>query len=163
MKKSNTTFKDARTAWLAGRHLDCGRVIYESLTPHQRVRWASAVLSFCIEHSPSVPEVNSVAALAQDENSWPLAHAAFSSVRAVTLIEEKSPGSLDPRSARLLAVAENTAKVIYNASQASAPFDHDAGWWLAVCFADFIASTQETELRSLGTSVLLTPPGANAA
>jgi hypothetical protein len=163
MKNSSATFEDAKTAWLAGRHLDCGRVIYESLTPHQRVRWASAVLSFCIEHSPSVPAVNNVAALAQDENSWPLAHAAFSSVRAVTLIEEKSPGSLDPRSALLLVVAENTAKVIYNASQAVAPFDHDAGWWLAECFADFIAATQEPEVRSSGTRVLLTLPAANAA
>jgi hypothetical protein len=163
VQNSNTAFANAKVAWLAGQHLECGRLIYESLTPHQRVRWASAILTFCIEHSPSVPSANSVAALAPDEKSWPLAHAAFSDVRAVTLLEEKSPGTLDPRSASLLFVAENAAKIIYNASQASAPFDHEAGWWLAKCFDDFIASTQDPEVRSSGTSVLFRPPAANAA
>ena len=163
MKNSNLAFAQAKLAWLSGQHLDCGRLIYESLTPHQRVSWASDILNFCIEHSPSVTPVNSVAALAPDESSWSLAHAAFSKVRALTLLEEESPGTLDPRAARLLFIAENTAKVIYNASQASAPFDHDAGWWLAKCLDDFLAATKEPETRASGTSVLFTQPAANAA
>jgi hypothetical protein len=110
-----------------------------------------------------VPPVDSLAVLASDESSWPLAHAAFSNVRAVTLIEEKAPGTLNRRSARLLFVAENAAKVIYNASQAPAPFDQDAGWWLAKCFADFLAVIKEPETRSSGTEILFTPPAANAA
>jgi len=33
----------------------------------------------------------------------------------------------------ILYLAENVAKVAYNASGCPRPFDHDAGWWVAAC------------------------------
>jgi hypothetical protein len=72
---------------------------------------------------------------------WKEAHAAFQRVRKLTLKAERSK-STDPIYAGILYVAENAAKVSYNASilgrldtqsysaQEPAPFDNDAGWWI---------------------------------
>jgi hypothetical protein len=76
-----------------------------------------------------------VADLASNRKHWSRAHDAFSAVRKLTLAaERKPPGKL---SHCLLYVAENAAKVIYNASGSPAPFDADSGDWLVRCARDF--------------------------
>ena len=51
-------------------------------------------------------------------------------------------------------VAENTAKVIYNASNEPAPFDHDAGWWVVPCFEHFLATVAEASATNGGLQLL---------
>ena len=58
----------------------------------------------------------------------------------MTLVAEARDSAIDPALKRLLFVAENTAKVIYNASGEPAPFDADAGWELVPCVEHFLAT-----------------------
>ena len=79
-------------------------------------------------------------------DQWQEAHDAFSAVRQLTLAGERNP--IDGLSHLLLYVAENTAKVIYNASGSSAPFDKDSGVRLvrwAREFADCLGDDEFTE------------------
>ena len=144
----------AQEAWAAGRFLDCGRALYEPLTPAGRVHWAATVLTFCMRHSASAPAIDRVAELAGIPSDWRLAHDAFGDVRDLTLMAERQGGSIDPRLASLLQVAENTAKVIYNASSEPAPFDHDAGWRVVCCFERFLAIVAMPEVTRRGLELL---------
>ncbi len=141
-------------AWAQKRLLECGSAIYEPLQPEQRVKWPAHLLAFCMRRSPSVPAIAHVAALARVPADWRLAHAAFSDVRKVTLVAERRDEAFEPCLKSLLYVAENTAKVIYNASNASALFDHDAGWWMVPCFKHFLATVAEPEVTDAGVRLL---------
>ena len=59
----------------------------------------------------------------------------FSAVRELTLDSEQ--GHDDALAHVLLYVAENTAKVVFNASGSPAPFDKDCGAWLVRCAREF--------------------------
>lgn len=144
----------ASEAWATGRFLDCGRALYEPLSPAARVHWATAVLMFCRRYSASEPAIDRVVELASIPSDWRLAHDAFRDLRELTLVAEGQRGSIDPRLASLLYVAENTAKVIYNASGEPAPFDHDAGWWVVSCFAHFLATVAMPEATKAGLKLL---------
>jgi len=53
----------------------------------------------------------------------------------------------------ILFIAENAAKVIYNASVVldhnnPAPFDHDSGWWLVSTFRHVVDLINDAEFAS---------------
>jgi hypothetical protein len=114
--------------------LDAGRLLYEALELSRRPGWAVAVLDECCNRLDPIPaEVEAVRALARDPARWREAHNAFDRVRLLVLEAERThPGVYRYRES-VLFLAENVAKVTYNASGGSAPFDHDAGWWIASC------------------------------
>lgn len=144
----------AKEAWSQRRFLDCGRALYEPLQPAARVNWAAAILMFCVRYSPSAPAIDRVVELATVPSDWRLAHGAFGDVRKVTLAAEERLSSIDPRFKSLLYVAENAAKVIYNASNEPAPFDHDAGWWVVPCFEHFLATVADGATTKDGLQLL---------
>jgi len=156
MQRSQS-FISGEVAWSQGRFLDCGRVICEELSQEELVRWAAGLLKFCMRYGPSVPTIERVAALADAPSDWRFAHAAFSDVRAITLAAERAGASGDPLLKSMLYVAENTAKVIYNASGGPAPFDHDAGWWLVPCFEKFLQAVARPEVADDGHRLLFDP------
>lgn len=148
------SFISGEVAWSQGRFLDCGRVLCEELSPEEQVRWATGLLKFCMQYGPSVPSIEHVAALADVPSDWRFAYAAFSDVRAITLAAEQAGASVDPLLKCMLYVAENTAKVIFNASGEPAPFDHDAGWWLVPCFEKFLQAVARPEAADDGRRLL---------
>jgi hypothetical protein len=116
-----------------------GKEIYNAVPARARVKWARRVLQACIESlGEDAPEaVHQVLALTNDPAKWSLAHDAFTNVRRLSL-----QGDASPRLKALLDVAETVAKVTYNASGASAPFDADCAYWLAsrtLAFSDALA------------------------
>jgi hypothetical protein len=119
--------QEARRHWDAGRALDAGRVVYEAIPPHRRPLWAARVLRLVCELIPPVPEINAVLSLAAEPARWANAHDAFRAMRRLTLQVEGK----DPLREGVLFLAENVAKVTYNAAGCPAPFDADAGWWIA--------------------------------
>ena len=125
----------SREAWDAAP-LAAGVAIYSCVPKECRSQWAASILAACCRRIGSVPKpVEDVIELATDPERWKLAHGAFSDVRQLTIDAERGPiGKLDHC---LLYVAENTAKVIYNASGSSAPFDRDSGAWLVRCAKEF--------------------------
>lgn len=124
--------------WREGRAVDAGRLLFERIPDDSAPRWAAEILDFCRHRIGSLPAVDDVAAVARDPSRWPRAHAAFAAVRQLLLAAERDPAA-DPARISLLHLAENTAKVAYNASRPTppysaahpAPFDEDAGWWIA--------------------------------
>lgn len=130
-----TTDKLTCEAWSANP-LAAEVAIYLSVPNDRRPEWAVNILAACCRRVSKVPKpILYVIDLASDPKKWFCAHDAFSAVRHLTLSAERTPiGKLDYY---LLYVAENTAKVIYNASGSSAPFDRDSGAWLVRCAKEF--------------------------
>jgi hypothetical protein len=138
----NTKLMDeAHDRWSSGESLEVGRLIYEQLHNNDRPVWAAAILDLCRPLIPKVPEIEAIYEIALSPSRWKEAHAAFQRVRELTLKAERSK-STNAIYAGILHVAENAAKIAYNASipgrsdnqlfsaQGPAPFDHDAGWWI---------------------------------
>jgi hypothetical protein len=134
MRKPNVT--ELRSQWESGNAMAVGSSVYEALGPADRVRLASELLRASVEPLPKPPAaITHVLAIAQDPARWRDAHDAFTSVRLLTLeaLQAKSRGHDEQIYEAVLYVAENAAKVIYNASGEPAPFDHDCGYWLVGC------------------------------
>jgi hypothetical protein len=123
--------------WSTGKPLQAGAVIYGAIPNAARPEWAADILELTCSQVPTVPaQVQAVIKIARDRKRWREAHAAFSAVRRLTLAEEKTHSAGQVYEC-LLFVAQNTAKVVYNASGESAPFDEDSGDWLVRCLRDF--------------------------
>ncbi|MBS1795538.1 MAG: hypothetical protein JSS81_16910 [Acidobacteria bacterium] len=125
----NEVLKAALTFWSNGDPLKAGRLIYDRIPNDDRPAWAGNILRFCSRPIPPVPEIETVLEIAFDRSRWKQAHAAFSNVRTLTLAHEKA-GAPDLPAGGILYLAENTAKVCYNASGEPAPFDEDSGCWI---------------------------------
>jgi hypothetical protein len=122
----------AEDLWNSGETLAAGKLVFESIAAPNRPGWAANVLELCLELIDEPPEeVIAVCDIARDPRRWSQAHMAFDSVRKLLLLAEA--GSLKASEVLLgiFYVAENAAKVTYNACSPGDPFDEDAGWWLA--------------------------------
>ncbi len=75
--------------------------------------------------------------IAATPENWPEAYDVFHALRKQTLAVEKSNAGGKDHNIHvfLLLLAENVAKVIYNASGKAAPFDHDSGQALVLAAA----------------------------
>jgi hypothetical protein len=133
-----------RALWEAGETDRAARAIYDALPDRLRPGWAADILELVCSRLPAVPEpVRAVVAIGRDPRRFRAAHAAFSAVRILTLAEDRS-GAGGAEYAAVLGLAEDAAKVIYNASGVrepirpgeKAPFDDECGYYLAggLCF-----------------------------
>ena len=117
-------------AWRSGEPVLAGRLFFEALEVKQRPAWAARILAVALSRVDAPAAAHFVLELAADEDRWGEAHAAFDAVRDLTLKQERAGAQRDELLYGVLFVAENCAKVIFNASGRPAPFDHDSGWWL---------------------------------
>ena len=142
----------AKRDWEAGRALDAGRLLYERVPKQQRPGWAARVLELVRDLAPKTPEVERILEIARDPVRWPEAHPAFHAVRRLTL------DTKDPLVESVLSLAEKVAKVTYNASGGSAPFEHDAGWRVASDLRVVITRAGEkgSKLKTEAWSILST-------
>ncbi len=102
----------------------------KSIPIHEQPLWAGKVLEL-VARLPSVPEaVHKLAEIAQDPSSWSLARGLFSELRHRLLEIEKTPAKFEPHLIGVLCLAENVAKLTYNASGGPAPYDADSAYWL---------------------------------
>jgi len=118
---------EVSNCWSSGRAFEAGRILYEYLPNDQRPLWAARILAHCLQLIRSVREIDTIYEIAMDKTRWKEAHEAFGALREFALNPERSR-STDEIYAGVLDLAENTAKVAYNASGEAAPFDHNAGW-----------------------------------
>lgn len=129
---------------MRGEILPAGKLIFEALPKDVRPFWAAGILDLCRKRFPHVREVEEVYLLAHDQPHWERARGAFDAVRALSLATEKPFAGAD----LLFKVAEDTAKVTYNCSGSSAPYDHNAGWKLVAALhavSDFLKDNAFTE------------------
>lgn len=126
-----------RALWEAGETERAARAIYDALPDGRRPGWAADVLELACSRLPAAPEpVQAVLEIGRARRLR-AAHAAFSAVRGLTLAADREGrGGVY---AAVLGIAEDAAKVMYNASGVRepvargvpAPFDEECGYWLA--------------------------------
>jgi hypothetical protein len=108
--------------------IEIGRLIFEQIPNHLRPGWAGHILSRFDNFIKDVPkEIRELLSLINDQQNWKDAQKQFSKIRQFLLTHK----SFQPEGYLLL--AENVAKVTYNASGQLCPFDSDSGWWIPNC------------------------------
>jgi hypothetical protein len=147
---------EASSLWDQGASLIAGQLWYDAIPTSRRPSWAARVLGVSLDllHAPAW--VGDVIAIADTPTKWPDARRCFEELRRRLLVSEREhEGSPTTKLAILL--AENVAKVTYNATRPSAPYDHDAGYHIAELAHRVGESTDgDSALRSI-RAVLFDP------
>jgi len=106
-------------------NIKLGQQIFEAVPEEIQPTWGGNLLKIFEDYLENIPkEITELAGIISDKNKWVNAHSQFSKIRKFSLNNRK----YEPESYILL--AENVAKVTYNSSGLSAPFDHNSGWWI---------------------------------
>lgn len=146
-------FSEYRDAWLSGDAIACASLAAR-LDVTTLVGLATDGLAACaaaVEAPPS--EAAEVVRVGANSAHWAQAHKAFDRVRNLTLAAERgAANSNDPRYL-LLFVAENSARVIYNASRPPDPFDDDSPEWLLRTMSQFLNALPEQSRRATLSAV----------
>jgi hypothetical protein len=166
MTRSRDWLLTAKDHWRRGGDaLLAGRCLYERLAVHDRPSWACGVLDACSAGLSALPaELRTIREIALTPNRWHEAREAFQAVRKLTIAAESTTDNAGAPELGILYLAENVAKVSYNASGCSALFDHDAGWWVAKNARWIIDQSSEMGLEKRVWSALSGQPDlANVA
>lgn len=134
---------EAKQHWDNDRGYDAGRLICEHISLQVQPHWGARILRFMMQRaSISHPELDCVTHLSTTPSEWSRGHDVFRKVRQVTLQHDKQSKrtSADDTHSWVLAVAEQTAKVSYNATFPLDEFDDDSAAWIVACLRGF-AST----------------------
>ncbi|MFL5318278.1 MAG: hypothetical protein ACJ790_01380 [Myxococcaceae bacterium] len=123
---------EAERLWNEGNARAAGKLLFERLAPEDRPNWAGAVLFAATVGMDLPKEVNEVFRCCFAPAAWPEAKEAFQAVRGLS----RQPQ--DVVETGMLLLAENCAKVAYNASNPADPFDANAGELVAACAADLL-------------------------
>ena len=138
-----------KDGWLAGDAAACASLAAQAGSLAM-IDLATIGLSACSAAVDcALPEIAEVVRVGSTRAEWDQAHKAFDRVRALTLEAER--GRLDHKDPHylLLFVAENSARVIYNASCPVDPFDDDSGEWLLRTMCELLNCL--TEVRRAAT------------
>jgi hypothetical protein len=127
--------------------LKIGQQIFENIPNEIGPGWAGLLLSRFDNYIKTIPiPIKELFPIIDNPDRWKEAHGQFDKIRRFLLNNK----DYDPEVYLLL--AENAAKVTYNASGESAPFDKDSGWHiprLALQTADFFQDDRlEDEIKS---------------
>ena len=98
--------------------------------------------------------IQDLARIADHASEWGTAHSAFSVLRESTLKLERWGTWTKRQKLRLchLYLAENVAKVIYNAIDPPNEFDEDSGWWVVSCLKDILDLLNDNEFSQVAWS-----------
>lgn len=145
MPNDNRDHRDqAAEYWRAGKPLEAGKLIFESLPRDTRPKWAARILTLVLDRSGiERSHFERVLYDADNQRMWADAHRAFDNLRKATLqledLQKKRRLTKDEELlAGILLLAENVAKVTYNATDPPDEFDEDSGWWIAACLKGFV-------------------------
>ncbi len=105
--------------------LNIGKAIFENVPDSLKPYWSGLILLVFNNYIKEIPNsVKELYSIIDDQDRWTEAHSQFSKIR-IFLLDNRC---FQPESFLLL--AEKIAKVTYNASGKSAPFDADSGWYI---------------------------------
>jgi hypothetical protein len=143
MRVNKTSLDEAWPLWQAGHWIAAGRLLFESMAEEERPRWAIRLFKHAVARgNVSCEPINNLLRIVSDPTQWHRAHDAFGRLRDAGLQLDRAPSLTEEQQtlSHLLGVGEITAKVTFNASNASRPypFDEDSGWWVASIFKHFL-------------------------
>ena len=143
---------NAYDEWRSGDALAAGEAIWIDLEQIKRIDWAKGILAETARLSRQQFEViDMLLSLGDSREELATAKSCFSFIRRRVLeVEAKLTKSLtDDCLVRLLYLAENVAKVLYNESQPSDEFDDDVGWWVVKCARDCAEYLDENAAKAI--------------
>jgi hypothetical protein len=144
-------------AWLDGDERACV-LLADRLSTAALLCLATSGLAACSQFTTSArAEIAEVVRVGTSPQLWSEAHKAFDRVRGLTLAAERQGASPEDARYVLLFVAENAARVIYNASLPRDPFDDDAAESLLRVLANFcgrVTRDQREEIINVVKSCL---------
>jgi hypothetical protein len=149
--------------WRRGQALEAGRVVFEHLAPEDRPRWAANVLRTVLAKTGlQIPAIQHVLDLAEQPQEWRAAHSAFSILRGSTLqLAHLRRRSREQRCLLYhLFLAENVAKVIYNATDPRDKFKEDSAWWIAVCLKRLVDAIDRPQFADTAWAALTAHAGS---
>lgn len=147
----------ANEHWLAGRPLEAGEMLFEALPLEVRPKWASGILRLAVQRTGvQFAPIELILQISAHPAEWREAKLAFSALRDSTLKLEKIQAINDEEKVLLSLhyLAENVAKVAYNATNPRHPFDKDSGWWVAVCLKNLLEKLRDDDFSQLAWSAL---------
>jgi len=145
-----------------GNLLEAGMILFERIPLPFRPLWGADMLAFASQRVSGVTQIQDVIAFARTPSEWAdtaskdtgkKAHNFFDSVRRLTLEEERKDKK-DNLYINMLLLAENVAKLTYNAYGYGAPFDHHAGWWIIANIKRITDIVNETDFSATAWKVL---------
>jgi hypothetical protein len=138
--------------WNSDQGTGAGSLLVEQIPVGVRPYWAAKILDLCrpLTHCPL--EVHAVHVIASHRPLWRWGHVAFGFVRRLTVRYENAKGT-DEVYGGLLYLAENVAKVTYNATDPPDPFDDDAAAWVVACLRDLVNKVNRPEFEAKAWSL----------
>ena len=133
--------------WNADQALQADELICTQIADAVRPFWAARILDLCRRRIWSPFAVYVVCFIAKRRLFWRWGHSALDEVRRLTLRYEDSK-SKDEVYGGLLYLAENVAKVTYNATNPPDPFDDDAGAWVVSCLRYLVDKINDPEFAT---------------
>jgi hypothetical protein len=158
--QENSHLERAAEYWNGGQPFEAGKVIFEKMPNEFRPRWASGILRLLLARSGIQSSLfEQVLRTADQQRLWGNGHRAFSNLRKATLelLELQKRQRLTKEQellAALLSLAEQVAKVTYNAARPHDEFDEDSGWWLAAGLKGFVDLWHYEEFSKAAWSAL---------
>ena len=116
--------KKAKILWENNQSYLSGEILYENLRQRHKPLWAVEVLELCKPFVEKITEIEQLCTVAKDPKRWLEAGEVFSAIRKLALEQD----SFETIQSMVFSLAENVAKVIYNASGKLPPYDHDSGY-----------------------------------
>ena len=129
----NATFQQAiqeqaRRDWEDGQPYQAGRAIFEYIPVASRSVWAYGILSLAAPYFPHDPRVEAVLDFARCPMQWSAGRGELCE-RTRRIIAAVDGGQAAPL---MFSLAAQAGKIVYTAQQYPAPFEHHAGWKIAV-------------------------------
>ena len=123
--------------------VNIGQQIFDNVPSIVQPNWASLILSRFDRHLEKVPiEIIELYEIIDDSQKWKDTHKQFGAIRNLTLKNKNADFEI------YLLLAECIAKITYNSSGLTAPFDSDSGFYipsLALKFSDTISDEYLSE------------------
>ena len=127
-----------------------GQQIFENVPSIVRPNWAGLVLSRFDNYLEKVPkEIQELYDIIENNNKWKLAHKQFTKIRMLNL------ANTDKVFEQYLRLAEKIAKITYNESGESAPFDSDSGFSIPMFALNYSDTIDDENLYQEVKSTIL--------
>ena len=136
--------KKAKILWENNQSYLSGEILYENLRKRHKPLWAVEVLELCKPLVEEITEIEQLCTVAKDPKRWLEAGEVFSAIRTLALEQD----SFETIQSMVFSLAENVAKVIYNASGKLPPYDHDSGYKIV---SDLKRIVDRTENQDFGS------------
>ena len=134
--------------WNAGRLIEAGQTIFESIPVAYRHRWAAEILQVASQRFPKLAEVDAVLEFATTPDKYGRGRESNYS-EAHRIVD-----AVNWRDSLILKLATQVGKVVYTAQQYPAPYDHNAGWRIVEVLKQIVQQVNDADFAKTAWATL---------